>query len=208
MSYHLHRAEGIVLGSFPCGEADKMVILFTKEFGLVRVFAKGVRLEKSKLRGHLCTGTHVAVGFVMGKEMKRLTHASVAASFGHIQNDMFRFRGVQAVFRLVEEGMVEDEPDTHIWDIVHQVLTILGAEGMSQGDVSLVLSAFRLKLFSIGGYLPEERPPVADMLFRSSTLLPPVHISESSRIELREFLDAIQAYAGRRVGTGNSFLIR
>ena len=71
MSYHIHETEAIVLSSRPVGEADKIIRFYTKDFGSIAVVAKGVRLEKSKLRSSLDIFMHARISFVVGKESYR-----------------------------------------------------------------------------------------------------------------------------------------
>ena len=43
----IHHTEAIVLGGYAKGEADKLISLYTRDFGLVRADAKGVRKSTS-----------------------------------------------------------------------------------------------------------------------------------------------------------------
>ncbi len=64
-----------ILRSVPSGEANKVFELFTKEFGLLRATAQGVRHLKSKLRYTLTDFALVRVSLVRGKEYWRITTA-------------------------------------------------------------------------------------------------------------------------------------
>ena len=47
------RAESIVLRHSDWGEADRFLVIFTRELGKVRAIAKGVRKPRSRKVGHL-----------------------------------------------------------------------------------------------------------------------------------------------------------
>ncbi|HUX06918.1 MAG TPA: DNA repair protein RecO [Acidobacteriota bacterium] len=58
------KALAFVLRSYPFGEADRVVVFFTEEFGLVRGVAKGSRKLKSRISGALEPMTLVRLMFV------------------------------------------------------------------------------------------------------------------------------------------------
>lgn len=49
----MYTAEGIVLKRLNVGEADRILTVFTKQFGKIRVIAKGVRRITSRRAGHI-----------------------------------------------------------------------------------------------------------------------------------------------------------
>ena len=67
---------GLVISSRPYGEAGKILLIFTKELGLVSVIAQGIRLEKSKLRPFTQDHSLGLFSLVRGKEFWRLTSAN------------------------------------------------------------------------------------------------------------------------------------
>ncbi len=77
MSYTVYTTEGFILSTSPHGEANRLYCIFTREFGVIYATAQGVRLAKSKLRGHLTEFSRASVSLVKGKEFWRLTSAQV-----------------------------------------------------------------------------------------------------------------------------------
>ena len=82
MANGLYQTEGIILNRVDVGEADRILIVFTKEFGMLRLFARGVRRVRSKLNNFLNLFSHVRVGFVSGKETWHLIDAEDLRHFG------------------------------------------------------------------------------------------------------------------------------
>lgn len=74
--YQKYHTEALVLGSREYGEADKVVALFTNDFGLVRARASAVRNEKSKMRFALQKCSRSNVSLVKGKRGWRVAGAS------------------------------------------------------------------------------------------------------------------------------------
>jgi DNA repair protein RecO len=65
----------IVIESYDYGEHDRVYVLFTREFGVVRAYAKSVRKLESKLRPHILPRTVSLVTLVQGREFWRLVGA-------------------------------------------------------------------------------------------------------------------------------------
>jgi len=74
--HQIHTTAGFIIFSRPYGEADKLISIFTRDFGLVTATARGIRLEKSKLRYHAQDYSLGVFSLVRGKEFWRLTSAA------------------------------------------------------------------------------------------------------------------------------------
>lgn len=68
MPSEIYQTEGIILNSFDQGEADKVISVYTKEFGMIRLFARGTRRSSSKLNKFLNIFSYNRFGFVSGKD--------------------------------------------------------------------------------------------------------------------------------------------
>jgi len=98
----LRRTEGIVLRTFPFGEADLIVTFLTFDFGLIKVFAKSPRKIKSRFGSSLEPLTCSRVSF-WGKEdadLPRLTQSDILHSFQMIRNNLHVFLKVSEIIEL------------------------------------------------------------------------------------------------------------
>jgi DNA repair protein RecO (recombination protein O) len=77
MSYSIHNTEGLIISFRPLREADRVYSILTRDLGLIRATAIGVRKDASKLRGSLEPLTLSAISLVRGKEYWRITSAEV-----------------------------------------------------------------------------------------------------------------------------------
>ena len=77
----LYQTEGIILNRMDAGEADRILTVFTKEFGMLRLFARGVRRVNSKLNKFLNLFAHGRFGFVSGKDTWHLVDAEDIGRF-------------------------------------------------------------------------------------------------------------------------------
>jgi len=81
MANGLYQTEGIVLNRMEVGEADRILTVFTKEFGMLRLFARGVRRVSSKLNKFLNLFSYGRFGFVSGKDTWHLVDAEDIGRF-------------------------------------------------------------------------------------------------------------------------------
>jgi len=73
--YDIQTTPGLIIDSRAYGEAGKTLSIFTRDFGLVRAVAQGIRLEKSKLRYQTQNYSFGIFSLVKGKEYWRLVGA-------------------------------------------------------------------------------------------------------------------------------------
>jgi len=73
--YTIHTTPGFIINSRGTGEAGKLLSVFTRDLGLIRASAQGIRFEKSKLRPFIQDYSLGVFSFVRGKEFWRLTNA-------------------------------------------------------------------------------------------------------------------------------------
>ncbi len=75
MSYHIYTTKALILSTRAYREADSVYLLLTRDLGLVRATATGVRKESSKLRGSLEPISLGLVSLVRGQDYWRITAA-------------------------------------------------------------------------------------------------------------------------------------
>ena len=73
--YRIYSTEGLVLKGSDTGEASKILVLFTRELGLLYARAQSVREERSKLRYNLQDFSLAHFNLVRGKNGWRITSA-------------------------------------------------------------------------------------------------------------------------------------
>lgn len=73
--HNIYTTSGFIIDSRPYGEADKIISIFTRNLGLIKCSAQGIRLEKSKLRCHARDYSFGTFSLVRGREFWRLTSA-------------------------------------------------------------------------------------------------------------------------------------
>src|SRR5690242_7133511 len=69
----LYRDEAIVIRTYKLGEADRIVVLFTRNHGKVRAVAKGVRKTQSRFGARLEPTRHVSLQLYEGRDLDTIT---------------------------------------------------------------------------------------------------------------------------------------
>ena len=113
MSYHIYTTRGIVLAGRAVREADRIYSILTRDLGLIRATALGVRKGSSKLRGALEPLMLSSISLVRGKEFWRVTSAEA------IQK-IHSWRGVVRPLDLLEKLVQGEAPHPELFDAVEK----------------------------------------------------------------------------------------
>lgn len=99
MQNRRYTTEGIILSKVNYGEADRIVTLLTRDYGKVRVMAKGVRKIKSRKRGHLEVFNQVRFSAVIIHDMDLMTEVELIEGHSQMKKDL---KKVSVAYYLVE----------------------------------------------------------------------------------------------------------
>lgn len=81
MFHHIYKTEAFILSSKPSREADAVLALYTREFGLIYATAQGLRELKSKLRYSLQSYSLSVVSLVRGRAGWRVVNARLLTNY-------------------------------------------------------------------------------------------------------------------------------
>lgn len=124
MAYQTYITEAIVCGSWNRNTADKSILLFAREAGMVYVQAKSVRKEISKQRYALQDASHIRATLIRGKTGWKIAGAESIKSLyacAHTREARAFLRDTLLLLRRVIHGEV---PHQDIFDDVHEVLEV------------------------------------------------------------------------------------
>jgi DNA repair protein RecO (recombination protein O) len=145
----LYRDEAIVVRTYKLGEADRIVVLFTRGRGKVRAVAKGVRKTSSRFGARLEPTSHVALQLYEGRELDTITQAESLDHFRAIRDDLDRIARSSSMLEAVDFMTQEREPNVEMYSM------LLGAlRTIAVNDHVLVVPAFFWKLLALEGYRP------------------------------------------------------
>ncbi|MRK02372.1 DNA repair protein RecO [Aeromicrobium sp. S22] len=149
----LYRDTGIVLRVHKLGEADRIITLLTRERGLVRAVAKGVRKTTSRFGGRLEPFMHVDLQLAEGRSLDIITQAETINAFARdLGSDYAAYTAGTAMLETAERLVQEDgEPAVAQLQLLTGALRALTEHRMTPG---LILDSYQLRALSIAGYAP------------------------------------------------------
>lgn len=149
----LYRDQGIVLRTWKLGEADRIVVLMTREHGKVRAVAKGVRKTASKFGSRLEPTSHVALQLHRGRELDVITQVERIDTLRNLREDLDRVGRAVAMLEAVDQLAQEREPDARLYEMLRGALGSLEELAGSAG--AALVPAFFLKVLAHEGFRPE-----------------------------------------------------
>jgi DNA repair protein RecO (recombination protein O) len=145
----LYRDEGVVLRTWKLGEADRIVVLFTRGRGKVRAVAKGVRKTKSRFGSRLEPTSHVALQLYEGRELDIVTQTESLSHLSPLRDDLDRLTRATSLLEAVDMMVEERNPDGRVYGMLVGALRTL-----AERDHPLVVPGFFLKLLAHEGFQP------------------------------------------------------
>jgi DNA repair protein RecO (recombination protein O) len=144
--------DAVVLRTFKSGESDRVVVLWTREHGKVRVFAKGVRKTTSKLGGTLEALAYVRVDLAETRgDFYVARHVSHREHLSTLRSSYDRINAGYAVVEVVDAIPSDDVADEGIFELLVRVLVTLDNE---EFQPALVPASFFFKLLAHDGSEP------------------------------------------------------
>jgi DNA repair protein RecO (recombination protein O) len=150
------KAEALVLRTTDWSETSRIATLWTREFGKVRVLAKGGRRLKSAFENALDLLTHCSIVFLRKSSgsLDLLTEARVVQRFGRLRNDLSALHAAYYVAELLADWTEDYDPHPLLFDEALASLRELGLPGDTAPDTALRVMRFEIVLLRELGYSP------------------------------------------------------
>jgi len=146
-----YRSEAIVLKRTDFGEADRLLTLFTRDFGKVRAIAKGARKPQSRKTGHVELFMRTTCFFAKGRDIDILTQAEMVDAYLALREDLVRTTYAAYAVELLDRFTVDEDAHPDIYNLLANALDWLA----HHEDVMLVARYFELRLLSLSGFRPQ-----------------------------------------------------
>lgn len=193
----LYRTDGVVLRTYKLGEADRIVVIYTRSRGKVRAVAKGVRRTKSRFGARLEPASIVHAQFYEGRNLDIVTQAETVQRLALLRSDLSRYGRAALILETIDHLTEEGESNPALYRLITGVLTELDREGNP-----LVVPSFVAKLLALEGVQPlldqcancgSEGPLVALALHLGGVVCHDCRqgdpISDDARMALQQILD-------------------
>ena len=149
----LEQSEGFILRTYNIGEQDKIVVLFSKDKGLLKGVAKGARKFGNRFGSSLEPLSHVRMFYYEkeGKELVTISNSDLLESFFDIQKDLKTSYTLSYFSELIDAFFPARSKDDVLFRLLRSTLLSL-QNGADLDFTSLYFEAWILK---ISGILPD-----------------------------------------------------
>ena len=142
--------QGIVLRSYPFGEADRVVVLLSPNAGKLRTVAKGIRKTKSRFGGRLEPFTHVDLVLYEGRNLDIITQVAVIEPYPRLRTNLDAVVAAGTMVEAADAVAQEDESSIRLFLLLQRGLRALDA-----GDTGTdLITSYLLKLADVVGVAP------------------------------------------------------
>lgn len=142
-----HTTDGFVIDARDYREADRILYIFTRDFGLVGAIATGIRLQKSKLRAHCMTLSLGSYAIIRGREMWRLADACVTV----LPSAQYVIPARIAI--LLKRFLHGEEASPRLFDIVSTAITFLDKNSLGIEAMEMLETLTVARMLHALGYI-------------------------------------------------------
>lgn len=153
MSHTIYHTEAFVMSTRNTGEADKTFNLFTKDFGVIRAKAMGIRKMESRLRYFVQDFKYIDASLVKGKTFWRLVSARPIHELNSKKSltTSSRIRGLQLIGKLAPE----EESHAELFDELVSAFEFTSSTHPVVSEMEAIEALLVLKILSALGYWGE-----------------------------------------------------
>lgn len=139
--------EGIIIKRRNFGEADRILTVFTKRNGKIKVKASGVRKINSRRSSHVELLNHSMLTLYMGRAMPILTEAQTVEDFSEVKEDLGKVGFAYHICELLDGLCPENQENNNIFSLLKNSLTHL-----TTNEGKTFINEFERELLSILGF--------------------------------------------------------
>lgn len=144
--------DAINLKSYNLSEADKIMVMYSKEKGLIRGVAKGCKKPKSKLGARMDLLVANQLMLYKGRNLDRICEAKVLNIFKGTRQDMSKLLSSMYVSEVTTNFGVENDPcSAEIYDLLYKTLEKI-SNAKDKRETLIGVIKFQLKFMQIAGF--------------------------------------------------------
>lgn len=150
-----YKIRAISLKSRPFAEADKLVTLFSRERGKIRVVAKSARRVPSRLGGKVEGFTYADFFIAQGRSLDIISQCEVLETFQSLRDNAEALPVGFYLLKLVDSCTVEGQPYPELFELLLKGLTVL----QEKKSPNLIANRFEKALLRLEGIYQEGLEP-------------------------------------------------
>jgi len=148
-----YSCEGVVIKRKNIGEADKLLTIFTREYGKKVVIAKGIRRLFSRRAPHLELFSHVRLLLNRGKTFDYVSEVVNIQPFLTLRTRLERISYGYIVLELTERLTAENQEAPLIFDRLINYISVLNDHETQRSEAALALSTFKVFILEELGFI-------------------------------------------------------
>lgn len=147
--------DAINLKSYNLNDADKIVLMYTKENGLIKGVAKGIKKPKSKLGARMDLLVANTLQLLKGRSMDTVLQAQTLNNFRKTRKDIDKLMFSSYIAEIVVNiGEGSESAAKEIYELLYKALERI-SEADSKKDALIAVIKFQLKILLIMGFCVE-----------------------------------------------------
>lgn len=154
-----YTTDAINLRSYNLSDSDKIVVMYSKDKGIIRSVAKGTKKPKSKLGARMDLLVANNLLFSRGRNMDTVCQAQTINSFKEIRCDIFKLMISSYISEIVANFGLENDPSSEeTYSLLYSTLNKISEVNTGENnkrDILLYAIKFQLKMMLISGIIPE-----------------------------------------------------
>lgn len=157
MKIPLYKTEGIIIRRFDSNDFDKLLVVYTKDFGKILIKAKSLRKKAAKLKESLESFNYINLLLAHGKNIDTITGVVIVNSFPALKSHLLSVATAYYMLELIDKLVVAPEKDERIWQLILKAFIFLEQKQHSPTKIQELLSRFEHNLITYLGYQPIEK---------------------------------------------------
>lgn len=152
----LKKITGIILNRRPHSDFDRVISIFSHEYGLISIMAKGVRKIKSRRANHLDLFNFVQMELEENNvsAIKYLREISTLQTFSSLKTAPLAFAGASVIAGFLMRILPFESPQKNLFSITKKTIEALNKGGSPQK----ILLTYFLKTLRLLGHIPNKLP--------------------------------------------------
>lgn len=142
----------INLKSYSISEADKIIVMYSKEKGIIKGIAKGIKKPASKLGGRMDMLVANKLMLNKGRNLDTICQAEALNTFFNLRRDMNKLFYAMYCSEIIANFGIENDPNSEeIFNLFYTFLEKM-SEAKTKEQIMLCVLRFQLKIMNITGY--------------------------------------------------------
>lgn len=146
----LEKCEGIVIRINDYGETNKIVTLYTREWGKVGVMARGAKKPSSRLAAVTQPFTYGNYLVQTGRGLGGLQQGEIISSMKAIKEDIFLTAYASYIAELTDKSTEDRKANPFLFELFYQALNYIN-EGL---DPEVIMLIYEMKMLNTLGLYP------------------------------------------------------